>query len=193
MFGRISPRKAAAILVMAAAASLGASGCDIARSSYFGKVANTWVRLPVVNHENVYVGISLLQAQGDDRVELLSVEPTGVEGGTAVTGLASVLGGPTTWAGISRESELAEGGIELANYLGVAGFQFDASDGPVALMVRVTGSEPIAGFRTVKLVFRRNGGASETAEFDVRASVCSGSTMPQAIEICQPIADEMNS
>ena len=193
MFGRIATVKAAAILARAAATSLGTSGCDIARSTYFGDDANTWVRVPVVNHENVYVGISLLQAQGDDTVELVSIEPTSVEGGTRVTGLASVLGGPTTWAGASRESDLAEAGIDLSKYAEVAGFKFDASDGPTALMVRVTGTEAVAGFRSLKLVFRRNGGATETAEFGVRASVCSGSTMSEAVQVCQPIADEMSS
>jgi hypothetical protein len=191
---RRSTRARAAAGPALAAALLAASAfaCGAADTDYFGSNEPTWVRVPATLGDPVYVGVLLLRAQPGDSIELVSLAAGGVANGTETHALVSVLGEETTWIGAMTESDL-ENVIDLDTYRPLAGARFSAADGPVALVIRVTGSGPMQGFDGVVLSFRRNDGPVVEDHIPLRASICTGATFEDAVERCRPIESQMRS
>ena len=162
-------------------------------SDYFGPNEPTWVRVPTTLGDPVYVGVLVLNARPHDSLELVSLGLERVEGDATVEPMLRILGDdPQTLGGISA-SALPET-IDLGAYSGLAGFRFADTDGPVELSLKIAGTSPIHGFGGLWLVFRR-AGATEVLEdwIPMRASICTGSTLREAVELCRPIEAEMHS
>ena len=161
-------------------------------SDYFGPNMPTWVRVPTVIGDPVYVGVLVFNARPGDSIELLALRLERVEGDAAVDPLLRVLHGGTETIGGIAASALPPT-IDPSTYDPLPGFRFSDADGPVEFSLRIAGTSPVHGFDGMWLQFRRNG--SEVLEdwIPVRASICSGSTFDQAVERCRPIEDQMHS
>lgn len=162
-------------------------------SDYFGPNEPTWVRVPAKLGDPVYVGVRLLYARPGDAVELDSVAVEGISGDADVEPIVRTLPGPSRILGAIAASDLGDT-IDLSTYVPFSTLRFSAANGPVELAVRVVGTAPIHGFNGVRLRFRINGAAAVIEDWiPMRASVCTGSTFPAAVERCEPIAEQMAS
>ncbi len=192
---RRHPSIAAAGLVLAAAILAGAflATRGPVDSDYFGPNEPTWVRVPATIGDPVYVGIRVLYAQPGDVVELDSVEVEGLSGDAEIEPIVRVLDGPSRILGGIAASHLGDT-IDLSTYAPFAPLQFAEAESPVELAVRVVGTAPVHGFKGVRLRFRINGATAVIEDWiPARASICTGATFAQAVERCQPIADQMAS
>ena len=184
---------AAAGVVLAAAILAGAFllGRGPVDSDYFGPNEPTWVRVPTTIGDPVYVGILVLRAQPGDTIELESVQVDGLLGDTSVEPMARVLSGPTRILGAIAESDLGDT-IDLSSYMPSAMLRFSEAVGPVELAVRVVGTAPVHGFNGLRIRFRINGATAVVEDWiPMRASICTGSTRAEALERCQPLAQQM--
>jgi hypothetical protein len=186
-------RTAAAGLVLAAAAIAG--GFVIARgpadSDYFGPNEPTWVRVPTTLGDPVYVGVLVLRAQPGDSVELDEMLVEGIQGDATVEPIVRVLRTETRILGGIAESDLGDT-IDLASYSPLTALRFAEADGPVELAVRIVGTTPVHGFNGLRLRVRIDGVPIEDW-IPMRASICTGSTRPEAVERCRPIEAQMLS
>lgn len=179
---------AAAILVGAHLAARGSADSD-----YFGPNMPTWVRVPTTLGDPVYVGVLVLRPHPGDAVELDSLVVEGLEGDATVEPIVRILRGETKTLGGIAESDLGET-IDLSTYRPLTGLRFAEADGPVELAVRVVGTTPVHGFNGLRLRFRLVGQASVLEDWiPMRASICTGTTRPEAVERCLPIEQQMRS
>jgi hypothetical protein len=187
-FGAVARRRLATALFLGALTA----GCQGSDSDYFGTYDSTWVAVPTVAGDPVYVGVTLLNAHPGDTVEIDSVTFGDVTGDAIAEPLAAILRGETHLLGGMRASEIGES-VDLTPYASPVGLRFAAHDGPVALAARLSGTAPVLGFRYVVVRFRANDGPIHVDQIDFRASVCIGATFEEAVERCRPIEDEMDS
>lgn len=161
-------------------------------SDYFGPNEPTWVRVPSTLGDPVYVGVLILHAHPGDSVVLESVTVEGLLGDATVEPIARVVEEPARIIGGMRESDLDDV-LDLSAYGPVAGLPFSAAVDGVELALRISGSTPVHGFDGVRLRFRVGAQAEPMDDrIPLRASVCSGATMAEAVEVCGPIASEMH-
>ena len=162
-------------------------------SDYFGPNEPTWVRVPARIGDPVYVGILVLHAQAGDIVELESVVIEGRSGDASIEPIVRILLGPSRILGAIAESDLRDV-IDLSTYAPFAPLRISDAEAPVELAVRVLGTAPVHGFSGVRLRFRIDGDSALIEDWiPMRASVCAGSTVDEAVERCRPIADQMES
>jgi hypothetical protein len=181
------PMVGAALLTSTIAMACGASDSD-----YFGPNEPTWVRVPVTSRDPAYVGVIVLLARSGDTVTIDSVDFGGPVGDAHIEALVSILHGRTKLIGAIAESRLGAE-IELSTYVPATGFQFDEADGAVALAARITGTTSVHGFRNVTVRFHTARGSRSWVDLiPYRASVCSAETFEAALQVCKPIADEMD-
>ena len=185
---------AAAGLVLAAAIIGGAFllARGAVDSDYFGPNMPTWVFVPATLGDPVYVGVLLLRAQPGDAIELDSLGTDGLIGDTSVQPMVRILDGPSRILGAITETDLGDT-IDRSSYRSLSMLRFSEADGAVELAVRVVGTTPIHGFDGLRLRFRINGTAMIEDWFPMRVSICVGSTFPEAVERCRPIAEQMAS
>lgn len=196
MARRPSPRTiAAAGSVLVAAILAGAYILERgpADSDYFGPNMPTWVRVPTTLADPVYVGVLVLHAHSGDAIELDSLVVEGLQGDATIEPMVRILRGETRTLGGIAESDLGET-IDLSTYRPLTMLRFAEADGPVEFAVRVVGTTPVHGFNGLRLRFRIEGTASVIEDWiPMRASICTGTTRPEAIERCVPIEQQMRS
>jgi hypothetical protein len=162
-------------------------------SDYFGPNEPTWVRVPAKVGDPVYVGVVVLHAQAGDAVELDSVVVEGRSGDASIEPIVRILHGPSRIVGAIAASDLGDA-IDLSTYAPFSPLRFSETAGSVELAVRVVGSDPVHGFNGVRLRFRINGATAVIEDWiPMRASICTGLTLTEAVERCRPIADQMAS
>ena len=161
-------------------------------SNYFGPNEPTWVRVPTTLGDPVYVGVLVLHAHPGDSIVVESLTPDGLLGDATVEPIARVVEEPARLIGGMRESDLDDV-LDLSAYGPVAGLRFSAAVDGVELAVRISGTTSVHGFDGVRLRFRVDAQAQPIDDWiPLRASVCSGATMAEAVEVCAPIASEMH-
>jgi hypothetical protein len=186
---------AAAGITLAAALGLAVSVSPRAPtdSDYFGPNMPTWVRVPTTIGDPVYAGVLVLNAKSGDAIELRSLAIERLEGDAMVRPLVRALHGRTQTIGGIVASALPAT-IDLSTYTSLEGFRFTDADGPVEFALMIAGTTPIHGFDGLWLRFTRNGEPTHVEDWiPMRASVCTGSTLDQAVERCRPIEDQMRS
>ena len=162
-------------------------------SDYFGPNEPTWVRVPTILGDPVYLGVLVLHALPGDAIVLESLGLDRVEGDASVDAMFRILGDETQTMGGIPASALPDT-IDLTTYGSLSGFRFAAADGPVEFSLRISGTSPIHGFDGLWLRFARNGEATIIEDWiPMRATVCTGSTFDQAVERCRPIEAQMHS
>ena len=153
----------------------------------------TWVRVPTTLGDPVYVGVLVLHAKPGDTIELDSLVVEGLEGDATVKPMVRILHGETRTLGGIAESDLGDT-IDLSTYRPLTMLRFAEADGPVEFAVRVDGTTPVHGFNGLRLRFRIDGIGSVIEDWiPMRASVCTGTTRPEAVERCRPIEQQMRS
>jgi len=171
-------------MAVVAGVAMAATACSSPESTYFATSGTTVVSVPTDVPTSTYFGIEILMANDGDVVELRSVTPRGLRGDATVEGVASVLNGERTWIGAATGAGVIAAGIDLGAYRPVAGLAFATSDGPVALAVRVTGTEPVVGFDALTLQFTVDGGPPLRQTFPVYVRVCRAETLMKAADLC---------
>jgi hypothetical protein len=162
-------------------------------SDYFGPNMPTWVRVPTVRGDPVYVGVLRLSAQAGDVIELTSLDIERREGDAKVEPMLRILNGRTETLGGIAASALPDT-FDLSTYLPLPGFRFADADGPVEFSLRVGGTSALQGFDGLWLGFTRNGDRAILEDWiPMRASICTGSTLEEAVERCRPIEAESHS
>jgi hypothetical protein len=162
-------------------------------SDYFGPNTPTWVRVPTTLGDPVYVGVLVINALPGDAIELESLAFERVEGDATAEPLLRILGEEAqTLGGIAASNLPAT--FDLSTYRPLPGFRFTDLDGPVELSVRIEGPTPIHGFDGLWLRFTRKGGSTPVEDWlPMRASICTGTTLDEAVERCRPIESQMHS
>lgn len=155
-------------------------------SGYFGTDGSIAAGAPARPGESIYFGVILASAHDGDVVRFERLDAVGSFGGAQVEALIAILGTERTWIGVGSGADVRAAGIELASYRPLAGTELTATDGPAALVVRLTAGSHRSGFTSARLVFRVNDSALLAQPVAFSATVCpipAGAPLPSS---CAP-------
>jgi hypothetical protein len=177
---------------LAAALAVLLAGCGIGADEYFYRPSRVGVGLPALKGEPVYVGLGALEARSGDTVRFELLEPIGATGFTQIEALVRPVSDAVNGelVGAMTEGLIAESwGIGPEAFTPLAGYEFDAADGPIEVVVRVNGEAPIARFDTLVLQFRVNGTQTRTQDLKFAGAACFAATLPEADANCDGVLD----
>lgn len=174
--------RSAAGVALAASAAIACGLAAPPNSAYFRTSGFIAMSVPTDKAVDAYFGVAFLNAAGEDTVALDSAEFVGGRG--QLEAIVSALGSDKGWIGAETAPDVELSGVDLTHYQPLAGFTFSRSDGQIGVAIRVSGQDPVAGFDSVRLTFRVNGGAAQHETFNVRGLRCIASTIAAAADTC---------
>jgi hypothetical protein len=118
------------------------------------------------------VGLGILQALPGDTVTLERLSLISQTGIDDASGRVRQMGPSIPGAiGVVGEADLAAAGFPPDTYSALEGYEFDAGDGRIELVLRLVGSEPAATIDGVRLLFRVNG-TVRSQDLQLRFAAC---------------------
>ena len=169
------------------------TGCGIgAEDEYFFRPSSVGVTLPALDGQRVYVGLGALEARPGDTVRFETLEAVDAMGFSQIDPLVRPVSEAVNGelVGAMTEQLIAESwGIGPEAFGPLAGYEFDATDGPIEVVVRLRGEAPVATFETLIIHYRVNGGKTQTQDLKFAGAACFAATLPEAGAACDQATD----
>ena len=177
-------------ICLAAALAVLLAGCDIGAEEYFYRPSSVGVTMPRVAGEAAYLGLGTLEARAGDEVRFEALEAVGAAGFSEITPLVRPISESVDGVGAMTEALMREEwGFGPEVFTPLAGYEFDAADGPIEVVVRLNGEAPVATFETLIIHFRVNGAKERTQDLKFAGATCFAATLPEAAESCNEALD----
>ena len=168
------------------------AGCWMSADDYFYRPSSVGVGLPALTGEAVYLGLGALEARPGDTVRFEALEPVGATGFTRVDALVRPVREAVNGelVGAMTEQHIAESwAIGPEAFTPLAGYEFDAADGSIEVLVRLSGEAPVASFDTLVIRFRVNGAEARTQDMKFAGAACFAAALPEADANCDGVLD----